>query len=111
MNDYLEHKGYLGAVRYSLADNVLYGEVVGIRGSILYHGSNLDDLKRDFESAVEHYLSCCEGEDIAPQPPCHGALNVQISPAIHKQLQIYASNNNKTQGQTIEDALRNYLTA
>ena len=111
MSDYLEYKGYLGTVEYSSVDNLLCGEVAGIRGLIMYHGDNLAELKRDFEEAVDHYLSCCEEEGTQAQTPCYGELSVKISPAVHKQLQIYSLHNGKTQNETVEDALRLYITA
>ena len=111
MSDYLEYKGYLGTVEYSSADNILHGEVVGIRGLILYHGDNLDCLVKDFEAAVDHYLSTCKSEGIDPQTPCYGTLDVKIPPALHKQLQMFSLHNNKTQNETIADALRVYITA
>ena len=111
MSDYLEYKGYLGTVGYSSFDNLLYGEVAGIKGLILFHGDNLTDLKIDFEAAVDHYLSCCDEEGISPQIPCYGDLNIKISPNIHKQLQVFALNNNKTQNETIEEALIKYISA
>ena len=111
MSNYLEYKGYLGTVEYSATDNLLCGEVVGIRGLIMYHGDNLADLKTDFESAIDHYLTCCAEDGLQPQVPCYGELNVKISPAIHKELQIYTMRNGKTQNETVEDALRFYITA
>jgi predicted HicB family RNase H-like nuclease len=111
MNGYLEYKGYLGTVEYSSADDLLCGEIAGIRGTIMYHGDNLTNLKHDFETAVDHYLSCCQAEGKEPQMPCYGELNIKISPAVHKQLQIYAMNNGKTQNETVENALRLYMTA
>ena len=111
MSDYFEYKGYLGTVEYSSVDNLLCGEVAGIRGLIMYHGENLADLRRDFEAAVDHYLSCCQDEGKPPQIPCYGELSVKISPAVHKQLQVYTMHNGKTQNETVEDAIRFYLTA
>ena len=111
MNDYLEYKGYLGTVEYSAIDDLLCGEVAGIRGLIMYHGDNISDLKKDFENAVNHYLSCCKEEGMSPQLPCYGTLSVEISPAVHKQLQIYTLHNGKTQNEAVEDALRLYMTA
>ena len=111
MNDYLEYKGYLGTVEYSSVDNILHGEIAGIRGLIIFYGENLAELRKDFEAAVDHYLSCCEEEGITPQIPCNGDLNIKISPAVHKQLQLFALYHNKTQNETIEDALKSYIIA
>ena len=109
MSNYLEYKGYLGTVEYSSEDNLLCGEVTGIHGLIMYHGDNLTDLKQDFEAAIDHYLSCCEEAGKQPQISCYGELSVKISPAVHKQLQIYTMHNGKTQNEAVEDALRFYI--
>ena len=111
MNDYLEYKGYLGTVEYSAVDNLLHGEVAGIRGLIMYHGDNLECLTNDFKEAVDYYLANCEENGVEPQTPCYGNLDVSIPPALHKQLQIFSLSNNKTQNETIVDALRHYITA
>ena len=111
MSDYLEYKGYLGTVEYSSIDNLLHGEVAGIQGLIMYHGDNLECLTKDFQDAVDHYLSCCEAEGKEPQIPCYGTLDIRIPPALHKQLQIFSVHNNKTQNEIITDALRVYITA
>jgi len=111
MSDYLEYKGYLGTVEYSALDNLLCGEVAGIQGLIMYHGENIAELRQDFEAAVDHYLLCCEDDGTQPQAPCYGELSVKISPVVHKQLQIYAMHKGKSQNETVEDALRLYITA
>ena len=111
MNDYLEYKGYLGTVEYSSVDNLLHGEVAGIRGLIMYHGDNLECLIKDFREAIDHYLINCEENGVEPQIPCYGSLDINIPPSLHKQLQIFSLNNNKTQNETIVDALRHYITA
>ena len=111
MSDYLEYKGYLGTVEYSSADNILHGEVAGIRGLILYHGTDLEHLTKDFHDAIDHYLSCCEAEGIAPQKPCNGSLDIQIPPELHKKLQVFSLHNNKSQNETIADALKIYMSA
>ena len=111
MSDYLEYKGYLGTVEYSAADKILHGEIAGVRGLIMYHGDNLECLTKDFQEAVDHYLSCCEAEGREPQTPCYGNLDVKIPPTLHKQLQMFSLYNNKTQNETIADALRVYITA
>ena len=111
MSDYLEYKGFLGTVEYSSTDNLLHGEVAGIRGLIMYHGDNIVCLTKDFQEAVDHYLASCEENGLEPQVPCYGTFDVRIPPALHKQLQIFSMHNNKTQNETIADALKVYITA
>ena len=111
MSDYLEYKGYLGTVEYSAEDNLLCGEVAGVSKSlILYHGETLESLKRDFEDAIDHYLSCCEEEGIEPVRPCYGDLNIKILPDLHKRLQVYSKSRNTNPNEVVEAAIRNYIS-
>ena len=110
MSDFFEYKGYLGTVEYSAEDNLLCGEVTGInKGLIMYHGQTLEALKSDFEDAVDHYLSCCEEEGIEPMHPNYGELNIKISPALHKKLQVYSKSKSARLDEIIEAAIKSYI--
>jgi len=110
MSDYLEHSGYTGTVEYSATDNVLHGEVLGIRGLITYEGTCLESLKADFMEVVDGYISLCEEKGVEPQKPYSGILNnVKISPSIHRHLALFSDQNHKTINETIEEAIKNYV--
>lgn len=54
---FLNYKGYVGSIRFSKEDKCLYGEVLGMTNHMVtYEGSNLSELKKDFEGAVDDYL-------------------------------------------------------
>mgnify|MGYP000166984410 FL=1 len=57
--DYLEYKGYKGSVEYSKEDNCLCGKVQGMgnKALILYEGTTIDELRKDFEEGIDSYLS------------------------------------------------------
>lgn len=64
--DYLEYKGYKGSVEYSREDNCLVGKVQGMgKDLIAYEGQTLDELRQDFEAAIEasSLLSALVGQD------------------------------------------------
>ena len=110
MSNYIEHKGYIGTVEYSKTDDILHGEVLGIRGLITYEGNSLDALKKDFEEAIESHLVFCEEKGVKPQKPYSGNLNdVKISPNIHKDLAVFSAKNYKTMNEAIEEAIRKYI--
>ena len=70
MINHIEYKGYFGTVEYCSVDDILHGEVVGIpKTLIMYHGSCLESLKRDFYEAVDFYLSNCEDKGEKPTKP------------------------------------------
>ena len=84
-DNYLTYKGYIGSVEFSLADNCLHGKVLGLdRGLIAYEGITLEELKKDFQDAVDDYLNYCEEAGIAPQKAFTGRFNVRLTPELHK---------------------------
>ena len=55
--DHLEYEGYKGSIESSEADNCLFGKVLGIsKDLILYEGNTIDELRVDFECAIDSYL-------------------------------------------------------
>lgn len=54
----LKYKGYTGSVEYSEEDNCLFGKVLGLRTDcITYEGETINELKSDFEGAIDDYLA------------------------------------------------------
>ena len=83
----LKYKGYIGSVDYSEEDNILFGKVLGMsKDAITYEGTTIDDLKTDFEEAVDHYLATCKANGVEPRKSYTGLLNIRISPDVHSQL-------------------------
>ena len=111
INNFLEHKGYLGTVEYSAEDNILFGQIVGIRGLISYEGSSVEQLRADFEEAIDDYLLDCEESGVKPQQPYNGKLDVSISPDLHKMLQMYSNRRNQKPDIIVEAAIKSYIAA
>ena len=110
MNNVLEYKGYYGTVEYSSEDNVLNGKVIGIGSLNSYEGESVQQLKDDFEEAVEDYLAICEEKGIPPEKAYRGSFNVRVSPELHKKLVVYASSLGQTLNATVEEALQQYVS-
>lgn len=83
----MRYKGYTGSVEYSEDDNCLFGKVQGLdkRTCILYEGNTVDELKTDFENAIDSYLESCKERGVVPRQPYSGTLNIRISPEIHSK--------------------------
>lgn len=90
MKNYLEYKGYTGSVEYSSEDDCLYGKVQGIRNLISYEGDSVDELKKSFEYMIDSYLEDCKTENITPEKPYKGSLNIRIGSDTHRILAILA---------------------
>jgi len=109
MSDLMEHKGYYGTVEYSSSDGVLFGKVIGIKGLISYEGDSIDNLKLDFENAINDYLDMCAVEGVQPQRSYKGKFNVRVSPEVHKSLILYSAAHGQTLNSTVEEAIRKYV--
>ena len=60
----LKYKGYTGSIDYSEEDNCLYGKVLGMsKNMITYEGQDVNELRKDFEGAIDDYLIVCKAKD------------------------------------------------
>lgn len=87
---YIEYKGYTGSIEYSAEDNILFGQVLGIRGLISYEGLTGKDLEKDFRDAIDEYLADCKSEGITPEKPFKGSFNVRIPSSLHRKAALLA---------------------
>jgi len=87
---YLEYKGYTGSIEYSAEDNLLYGQVLGIRGLISYEGLTGKDLEADFKQAIDTYLADCKAANRKPEKPFKGSFNVRIPAELHRKAALLA---------------------
>jgi len=98
--DYLEYKGYKGTVEYSKEDDCLCGKVIGMhRDLILYEGSTLQELKSDFEAAIDSYLEGCKADGVEPRKPFSGNIVLRMPSYLHEQIALNAL----SYGTTIND--------
>lgn len=111
MESTMEYKGYFGTVEYSEADNILFGSVIGIDSLISYEGRSVDELKSDFEGAVDDYLELCAERGIEPEKNYKGSFNVRISPELHRSLALYSASHNQSLNTSVTAAIERYISA
>ncbi len=103
---YLKYKGYQGSVEFSPADNCFFGKVLGLKGTLIsYEGTSVDDIRRDFEEAVDYYLESCKERGIAPAQPYSGKFMVRISSDLHRDIASMAAE----AGTTLNDFVQKTL--
>lgn len=66
-NSFLCHKGYYGSVEIDSEDRILHGKVLGISDYIVYEGSTIEELEKDFVAGVESYLETCKQNGKIPE--------------------------------------------
>lgn len=62
----LRYKGYRGTVEFSESDNCLYGQIIGIKGAVMFEGQSIEELKEDFHTTVDSYIEACKEWGITP---------------------------------------------
>lgn len=88
----LKYKGYTGSVEYCGEDNTLYGKVLGMgRVGITYLGQTPDELKKDFEGAIDFYIETCREEGTEPVKPYSGKMNLRMPSELHESIARVAS--------------------
>ncbi len=104
----LKYKGYTGSVDYSEEDNCLYGKVLGMnKDTITYEGQDVNELRQDFEGAIDDYLASCKARGRKPRVPYSGNLNIRITPEIHSKIAMMAMQAGTTINGFIRDTLAN----
>jgi predicted HicB family RNase H-like nuclease len=86
MNNYFHYKDYLGSVHFSAEDEVFYGKIEGIDDLISFEGQSVEELKQDFQEAVEGYLDICKRHGKRIEKSYKENFNVRINPELHKKV-------------------------
>lgn len=74
-------------------------------------GHSIDELRNDFESAVDDYLELCEEKGIEPDKTYKGSFNVRISPSLHRSLALYSAAHNQSLNASVEAAIEYYISS
>jgi len=87
----MKYKGYLGHITYDDEAKLFHGEVIGLKDVITFQGTTVANLQKAFKDSVEDYLSWCKEQGEKPEKTFSGKLNVRMSPELHAQLTLEAS--------------------
>lgn len=79
----LSYRGYLARIDLDADASVFVGRLLGMSERIEFHGASIDELKADFEFAVDHYLAECERSGKAPEKPASGRLLLRLPAEMH----------------------------
>lgn len=109
MKNILEYNGIQGSVEYSPEDDCLFGKVLLIDDLILYEGQSIDELKKDFRSAVDEYLEECKETAKPVKKEFKGTFNVRIPPKLHEKVTLTAQSKHKSINNIVTEALEKYV--
>ena len=110
MDNIMEYKGYWARIRYSDEDECFYGKVEGLKNSlILFEGSTVNELKKDFKAAIDEHLQMCKETNTDPERQCKGSLNVRLGTELHTKAKIKAIEEHISINELIKNAVAFYL--
>lgn len=105
---YLKYKGYTGTVEYSDEDDCLFGKVRGLHGVLIsYEGSTVEEIRKDFEGAIDDYLISCKERGVEPVKPYSGKFVVRMTSDLHSRVAAYAESTGTTINELINRAVKN----
>lgn len=112
MNNIMTYKGYWAKIQYSDEDKCFWGEIEGLENdSISFEGDTVEELRKDFENAIDHYLSVCKETNSMPEKQYKGSFNVRIEPELHKRATLFAESFNMSLNQFVAKAIRDEIEA
>jgi len=109
MNNLLTYKNYTGSVNYSSDDDIFYGKIEFITDTVLYEGSSVEELKNNFQEAVEDYIEACEEMGKKPQKPFKGKIPARIGPELHKKAALIALQKQVSLNKFVESAIKHEI--
>ena len=75
----LTYKGYTTKVEFDPEDNILFGNILGIRDTVGFHGETVDELKEAFYESVDFYLESCNKVGREPNTPFFGTFMIKTN--------------------------------
>ena len=105
MKNVMTYKGYTARIEFDERDNVFTGKIIGIADSITFHGETVEELRADFQAAIEHYLADCAATGRKPLKTASGKLMLRVSPEVHARALATAKTAGKSLNQWAEEVL------
>lgn len=87
----------------------LSGQIMFIEDIMVYEGKTFEDLKANFENAIDNYLETCETLEQEPQQPYSGALTVEIGEDLHRETTLRAKLASESVDDYVKKAIKNRI--
>ena len=80
----MEYKGYRAAVQFDYEAGVFHGEVVDTRDIIVFEGTLVEQLEREFHFSIDDYLAVCAERGRESDKPFSGHILLKVSSKLHR---------------------------
>ena len=102
----LTYKGYTARVEYDERGDTFAGRVLGIRAMIGFHGETVDQLRKEFEAAVDGYMANCKSQGERPEKPASGKILLRVPTEVHGAALVAAQASGKSLNQWATEILQ-----
>jgi len=86
----MTYKNYTAKITFDGENEMLHGEVLGMRDVITFQATSVDALKREFHASVDDYLAWCEELGQEPERAYSGKYLVRMAPELHRDVTLAA---------------------
>ena len=101
----MKYKGYIAKVEYDSDARLFHGEVIGLKDTITFQGTNPEELEREFKKSVDVYLDWCKELGEKPEKTFSGKLHIRMEPDLHAHLVLEAAKRNISLNDLIKEKL------
>ena len=102
----MEHKGYIGKVKFDDEAKIFHGEVINIRDVITFEGTSVEELQRAFEESVDDYLDFCRERNEEPDKTFSGNFIVRVDPDLHRDIYTRSRSEDTSMNHWVAEKLR-----
>lgn len=102
----MRYKGYIGQVEYDSEAKLFHGEVIGLKDTITFQGTSVEELEREFRNSIEVYLAWCKELKEKPEKTFSGKLHLRMDPSLHAHLALEATKRGVSLNDLINEKLQ-----
>ena len=110
MLNIMKYRGYTARIDFETKDEIFIGSLLGMSDPIVFHGASVEELRGDFEFAVDHYHAECARMGRKPEKPASGKLLLRLPAEVHAATIVAAAAAGKSLNQWVADALTEAVT-
>lgn len=110
MSNILEYKGYHSKIVFDAETFSIRGRIEGIDDYVDFESDTLENIEKEFHTAVDDYLEFCAEVGKTPEKEYKGTFNVRIDPKLHRAIAIDAMKAGTSLNATVEKAIKYYLS-
>jgi predicted HicB family RNase H-like nuclease len=96
MKDVMQYKDYYGSFHFDDEELIFFGKIEFIRALVTYEATDARGLRNAFEESIDDYLKTCKSQNIAPEVPFKGSLNVRLGSELHRRVALAAEQHHST---------------